>query len=134
MCRLSNLASKSFAHNLSIVVVVSLCLCKGATATQTESTANSLERDKPIERSINAGETHSYTLTLTSGQYAHIAVDQRGVDVVVSIFAPDGTKLVQVDMPNGLYGPERSRWSLKPQARIELKCCRHRRSCRVGTK
>jgi len=106
MSRLSNLASKSFAHNLSIVVVVSLCLCKGATATQTESTANSLELGKPIERSINAGEAHSYTLTLTSRQYAHIAVDQRGVDVVVSIFAPDGTKLVQVDMPNGNYGPE----------------------------
>ena len=106
MSRISNLASKSFAHNLSIVVVVSLCLCKGATATQTESTANPLEPGKPIERSINAGEAHPYTLTLTSGQYAHIAVDQRGVDVVVSIFAPDGAKLVQVDMPNGNYGPE----------------------------
>ena len=58
MSRLSNLASKSFAHNLSIVVVVSLCLCKGAAATQTESTANSLELGKPIERSINAGEVH----------------------------------------------------------------------------
>lgn len=106
MSRLSNLASKSFVHNLSIVVVVSLCLCKGAAATQNESTPNSVEPDKPIERSINAGEAHSYTLALTSGQYAHIAVDQRGVDVVVSIFAPDGTKLVQVDMPNGNYGPE----------------------------
>ncbi|HKP80864.1 MAG TPA: CHAT domain-containing protein [Pyrinomonadaceae bacterium] len=106
MSRPSNLASKSFAHNLSIVVVVSLCLCKGAAATQGESTSSPLEPGKPIERSINAGEAHSYTLGLTSGQYAHIAVDQRGVDVVVSIFAPDGTRLVQVDMPNGNYGPE----------------------------
>ena len=33
-------------------------------------------------------------------------MDQRGVDVVVSIFAPDGTKLVQVDCPNANYGLE----------------------------
>src|SRR6185369_12209348 len=39
-------------------------------------------------------------------QYAHLVVDQRGVDVVVSIFAPDGTKLVQGDMPNGNRGVE----------------------------
>ena len=95
MSRLCNLAW------LSIVVAFSFCLCKGAAVTE-----NELEPGKPLERSINAGETHSYTLNLTPGQYAHIAVDQRGVDVVVSIFAPGGTKLVQVDCPNANYGLE----------------------------
>jgi hypothetical protein len=66
----------------------------------------SLERNKAIEREIGAGETHSFTLNLTAGQYAHVVVDQRGVDVVVSIFAPNGTKVAQVDMPNGNSGPE----------------------------
>lgn len=103
MSRMSNLASQSVARGLSIVFALSFCLFDNAAATQNESP---LEPGKPIERSIAAGETHSYTLTLTSGQYAHIAVDQRGVDVVVSIFAPDGTKLVQVDMPNGKDGLE----------------------------
>lgn len=56
----------------------------------------SLEPGKPLERSIAPGETHSYTLNLNAGQYAHVVVDQRGVDVVTSVFAPDGTKLVQV--------------------------------------
>ena len=89
---------------LSIVLASSLV--RGAAATQNEPAASSLEPSKPIERSINAGEAQSYILTLTPGQYAHIVVDQRGVDVVVSIFAPDGNKLVQVDGPNGNYGPE----------------------------
>ncbi|HEU4872390.1 MAG TPA: hypothetical protein VFT44_04760, partial [Pyrinomonadaceae bacterium] len=101
MSRLSNLVS--FARSVSIVVALSFCLFDNAAATQNESP---LEPGKAIERSINAGEAHYYILPLTAGQYAHIAVDQRGVDVVVSIFAPDGTKLVQVDMPNGNYGLE----------------------------
>ena len=101
MSRLSNLVS--FARSVSIVVALSFCLFDNAAATQNES---SLEPGKAIERSIDAGEAHSYTLPLTAGQYAHIAVDQRGVDVVVSIYAPDGTKVVQVDMPNGNYGLE----------------------------
>ena len=90
-------------HNLAIVVALSFCLFENAAATQNESP---FEPGKAIERSIAAGEAHSYSLTLTSGQYAHITVDQRGVDVVVSVFAPDGNKLVQVDSPNGNYGLE----------------------------
>jgi CHAT domain-containing protein len=101
MFRLSNLVS--FARSVSIVVTLSFCLFDNAAATQNESP---LEPGKAIERSIAANEAHSYTLTLTAGQYAHIAVDQRGVDVVVSIYAPDGTKLVQVDCPNANYGLE----------------------------
>ena len=103
MTRPGNLASKSFARSLSIVVALSFCIFEVAAATQNESP---LEPGKPIERSIAAGEAQTYTLTMTSGQYAHLAVDQRGVDVVVSIFAPDGTKLVEVDGPTGNIGVE----------------------------
>ena len=103
MFRPGNLASKSFARSLSIVVALSFSLSEVAAATQNESP---LEPGKPIERSIAAGESHFYTLTLTRGQYAQIKVDQRGVDVVVSIFAPDGTNLIQVDCPNANYGLE----------------------------
>lgn len=106
MSRLSNLAPQLFASRLSIVLALIFCLFRSAAAIQNEPAAISLEPGKAIERSIAAGEAHSFTLTLTTGKYAHIAVDQRGVDVVVSIFAPDGNKLVQVDMPNGNYGLE----------------------------
>ena len=73
---------------------LSFCLLRGTAAAPSQSTqaTTSLVLDKPIESLIAAGEAQSYTLTLTSGQYAHISVDQRGVDVVVSIYAPEGTK------------------------------------------
>ena len=86
--------------------MLSFCLLRGSAAQPTENNPSSLEVGKPIERLIDAGEVHPYTLTLTSGQYAYILVDQRGVDVVTSIFAPDGTKLFQVDCPNGNHDPE----------------------------
>lgn len=101
----SSLAWELLDRSLSIIVVLSFCLLRG-NATPTENQPTPLELGKAIERSINAGEAHHYTLTLTSGQYAHIAVDQRGVDSIVSIFATDGTKLYQVDCPNANHGLE----------------------------
>jgi CHAT domain-containing protein len=102
----SNLASELLARSLSVMVVLSFCLLRGSAATPTENEPTPLEAGKPVERSIDAGAVHPYTLTLTSGQYARLAVDQRGVDVVVSVFAPDGSKLFQVDCPNGNYAIE----------------------------
>ena len=97
----SHLALELLGRSLSIGIVLFFCLLR-VTAGET----NSLELGKPIEREIAAGETHSFKLNLTAEQYAHVVVDQRGVDVVVSIFAPNGTRLAQVDMPNGNSGPE----------------------------
>ena len=65
-----------------------------------------LEAGKPVEREMSGGQTHSYRISLDQGQYVRVAVEQRGVDVVVSIFAPDGTKRNEMDSPNGVNGPE----------------------------
>jgi len=97
---MSPLRSHLIERSFSIIIVLSFCLSVAA------AQSISLELAHPIERAIAAGETHSFTLNLTAGQYAHLVVDQRGVDVVVSILAPNGTALVRVDMPNGDRGPE----------------------------
>jgi erythromycin esterase len=60
----------------------------------------------PAERELRGGESHEYSLRLNAGEYAHVVVEQRGIDVVVVAFAPDGTKLSEVDSPNGANGPE----------------------------
>jgi CHAT domain-containing protein len=60
----------------------------------------------PIEREMKGGEAHAYRLTLAAGQYAHVVVDQRGIDVEVSIFGPDGRRLVQIHRLDRLSGPE----------------------------
>ena len=69
-------------------------------------TISQLELGKPIERELKGGEVHAYSIQLTTGQFAAIVVDQRGIDVVVLLFAPDGKQLAEVDSPNGNQGPE----------------------------
>jgi hypothetical protein len=61
---------------------------------------------KPIERELKGGEAHSYKIALAAGQYLHAVVDQKGIDVVVRLFGPDGKQIAEVDSPNGTQGPE----------------------------
>ena len=93
----------ALAFRSSIVLLI-LGLLNCLAAAQTQSVA--LELAKPIERSIAADETQSYVLNLNASQYAHVVVEQRGVDVVLTVFGPDGGKIVRVDSPNGIYGCE----------------------------
>ena len=69
-------------------------------------TPPALEIEKPIERELKMGETHSYKVELKAGEYLNAAVNQRGIDVVVRVFAPDVTKIVEIDSPNGDQGDE----------------------------
>ncbi|MBA4122873.1 MAG: tetratricopeptide repeat protein [Acidobacteria bacterium] len=61
---------------------------------------------KPIERQLAGNEAHSYKIALAANQYLHVVVEQRGIDVVVALFAPDGKKIAEVDSPNGTQGEE----------------------------
>ena len=66
----------------------------------------SLEKDKPIERELAGGEAHSYRLTLVAGQFCHIVVDQRGIDVAVALYGPGGERIVEIDGTSSRNGPE----------------------------
>jgi CHAT domain-containing protein/tetratricopeptide (TPR) repeat protein len=65
-----------------------------------------LDTTNPIERELSGGETHSYRITLTNDQYLHIAASQRGIDVGLALFRPDGAKIIEVNTPINAYGPE----------------------------
>src|SRR5215813_724943 len=75
-------------------------------ARQQESGLPLLEPGKKIDRQLAGGETHSYSLTLAKDQFCHVVVDQRGIDVVVAFYRPDGTKIAEVDSPNYKLGQE----------------------------
>ncbi|HTG34948.1 MAG TPA: CHAT domain-containing tetratricopeptide repeat protein [Thermoanaerobaculia bacterium] len=66
-----------------------------------------LELGHPIVRDLAAGESHSYLVRLEPGQYVRLGADQRGVDVVLSLFAPDGGLVAKMDSPSGTRGAER---------------------------
>jgi CHAT domain-containing protein/tetratricopeptide (TPR) repeat protein len=71
-----------------------------------------LEPGKPIERGLAGGQSHyyAYQLVLASGQYVKLAIDQRGIDVVVKLFGPDGKPLTEVDSEFRAQGEETVEW------------------------
>ncbi len=77
------------------VVLAILATLAHSTFTAAQTTANSstLELGKPIERTLRGEETHSYTFALGPGTYAYINVDQKGINLAVQLFAPDGRRL-----------------------------------------
>jgi CHAT domain-containing protein/predicted negative regulator of RcsB-dependent stress response len=77
---------------------------RGAASVAKESI--SLEPGKPVERELSGGQSHSYKIALVSGQYLHVVVAQRGIDVVVELFAPDGKKISEADSEHLIEGSE----------------------------
>lgn len=81
-------------------------LARQSPATAAQAEARQLELRRPVERALGTKETHAYTIVLEAGQFLDAAVNQRGVDVVVRVFAPDGSKVLEIDSPNGTQGDE----------------------------
>ncbi len=66
---------------------------------QDEPRVRALEPGKLIERQITASETHSYSLRLEAGEFIHVFVYQRGVNVSATLVGPEGKKLLEADSP-----------------------------------
>jgi CHAT domain-containing protein/Tfp pilus assembly protein PilF len=57
---------------------------------------------QPVTREMRGGEQHTYQVSLSAGQYARVVVEQKGIDVVLSLLGADGKPLLEVD--NNLSG------------------------------
>src|SRR6266511_1750145 len=75
-------------------------------APQNAQESISLELGKPVERELSGGQSHSYKITMTSGLYLHVVVAQRGIDVSVALFTPDGKKIIEADSEHLIQGSE----------------------------
>lgn len=65
-----------------------------------------LAQDTPFERELKGGETQSFRTRLSSGQFMEAVVEQKGIDVVVTLLGPGKKQISRSDSPNGRYGPE----------------------------
>ena len=76
------------------------------TAPPNQEKTQTLPTFSPQERELKGGETHSYRLPLTAGQFLYALVEQKEIDVSVALFAPDGKEIGEVDSPNDRWGTE----------------------------
>ncbi len=106
---------------LTVVIAVSILVSFSFNAARAKTTSDdasiiglraqdeavtSLDPGKPIERELSGGQAHSYRLSLAAGDYLNVAVEQRGINVAVAIFTPDGKQFTEVDNSNDPKGSE----------------------------
>src|ERR1700704_997242 len=84
-----------------LVLMISLCGIGGAA-----QDVHPLEPGNPVEREIAGGESHTYQISLTPGQFVRFRLDQRAIDASLILTAPDGKKLIEMNL-NGV-GEEES--------------------------
>lgn len=64
---------------------------------QVSAQPRTLQPNTPVEASLSASERHEYVVTSAANQAFDVTAQQHGLDVVLTVFAPTGEQLLQVD-------------------------------------
>jgi len=59
-----------------------------------------------LERQLAGGEVHEYRLALGAGEFAGVAVEQRGIDVVIQVVDPENKVVAEYDAESRTVGRE----------------------------
>lgn len=81
-------------------------ICRTAVAGAKQDTSAQLPLLADGQHALKGGESHSYRVTLTAGQYLYALVEQQEIDVEIVLSNPDGSQLAVTDSPNGRFGSE----------------------------
>src|SRR5262245_33257992 len=101
----------SALSRLAALRVMSVCICflplitatlspqtpVGAAAvflTQQSEDIRMLTAEAPVERELSAGQTHSYRIALSAGDYLRVVIALRGIALKPELFSPDSPKVV----------------------------------------
>jgi len=95
------MSTKNLLQIISYLLVVTMMAIA-----QTAVTRPELKLNEVVERELSKGQTHEYQVTLKAGEFMQVRVEQKGVDVVLSICSRDGKQLVEMDSPNEAEGFE----------------------------
>lgn len=65
---------------------------------QSREEPTTLVPGQPVERELAGGESHTYQLILTTGKFVRFRLDQRAIDAALILSAPDGKKLIEMNL------------------------------------
>src|SRR5262249_3596604 len=95
---------------LKLICLLPYVICLGLTGfAQTKDGVRSLEPDQLVEREIVGGQTHTYQITLIAGRLMRVGVTPQGVNVSLTLNAPDGKQVATVNFAR-FAGPESLSW------------------------
>jgi CHAT domain-containing protein len=70
-----------------------------------QKVSQAIKAGEPLTQKIGGGETQTFSVSMTAGQYAEFVVEQQGNILLATLFDPQGNELIQMDNPAGGYGP-----------------------------
>src|SRR6266850_3091654 len=73
---------------------------------ESRSGPETLEPGRALERRLAGGESHLYEIRMTSEQSLRLVVEQRGIDVALRLFGPDGKQISFTDNVQSERGAE----------------------------
>ena len=91
------------------------------TASVPDSEYSVVDPVQTIDREIAGKENHYYFFTLDAGQFARLSVDQRGNDLVISLFSPEKKILINFDSEKKRQGEERVELVATEKTQFRLK-------------
>ena len=94
--------SSASGWTLRCAAAAAWVLLLSASPVQSQEQSRTLTIGQPVAREIRGGEQHTYQVNLTAGQHARIVLDQKGIDVVLTLLGADGKPTLDVD--NNLSG------------------------------
>ena len=65
-----------------------------------------LEPGTPVERELQVNDSHTYEVALVADQCYQAVVEQRGINVVMTVVDPAGNRLTELDDARGKEGSE----------------------------
>jgi CHAT domain-containing protein/Tfp pilus assembly protein PilF len=96
----------SVCTSLAIVCALSAALLAGV-GSQGPADVAVLDSGALIQRRLSRGEEHRYQLMLTAGEFARVIVEQKGIDVVVTVHGADNNMIDERQEEIRRYGAER---------------------------
>jgi CubicO group peptidase (beta-lactamase class C family) len=88
---------------LRLTLIFALLISASFSFSQTPET---LRIGNPISRDLKKGESHSFTMSLSGNQFVRLDLEQKGIDIQITAWNPNGDPIGRFDSPNGMNGPE----------------------------
>jgi CubicO group peptidase (beta-lactamase class C family) len=95
----------SSKKNLAFTLINLLLILFPVTGKSQDKQLN-LIKGMPQTQVLKAGEKHRYSVKLDADMFAYFVLLQDGVDAVITVYDPEGSRLQVVDSPNGRKGAE----------------------------
>lgn len=97
---------KNLNIKIAAVILVLFVCAFTVQAQEANKKVFTLEPNKPIEQEITGIQIHTYEIKAEAGQFMHIILDQKSIDIFAVLYVPNGRAVLEVNDSTINRGPE----------------------------